>query len=290
MPKKTVDTAGAKARKQKMILAVGGVLLIGLAAFQGPKLMHRSGTQPSAPLTSSTASSPDSNGIEASAAAPATPAPAAAVVTGKPGAVVAGVAFPGRRATEAGENQLISFTLFKAKDPFVPKVGDAQSSSPAPGPTTTGQSAPPAGAAAPTTSDTARPSAPPAPIAFATITLNGAPQQVEVKNRFPEKSPLFVLHSLAKREAKIAVAGGSFDDGQTVKLPFGKTITLLNTATGVRYELKLVYTGSAPEVIEGFTTDKQASTDGSSTGSTDTGSTDATTVDSAAGANQPSSG
>jgi hypothetical protein len=290
MPKKTVDTAAAKARKQKMILAVGGVLLLGLAAFQVPKLMHRSGTPPPAPLTSSTASSPDNpNGLEASAAAPATPAPAAAVVTGKPGAVVAGVALPGARATQASGNQLISFTLFKAKDPFVPKVADAQSPSTTAATTTTGSSAPPAGSAAPTTGETtAKSTAPPAPIAFATITLNGSPQQVQVKGSFPDKSPLFVLRSLAKREAKIAVAGGSFDDGQTVKLPFGKKITLVNTATGVRYELKLVYTGSTPEVIEGFTTDKQASSDGSSTASTDAGSTDATTADSAVGANQAS--
>ena len=31
-------------------------------------------------------------------------------------------------------------------------------------------------------------------------------------------------------------------------------MTLVNTATGVRYVLKLVYTGTAPETIEGFTT------------------------------------
>ena len=37
-------------------------------------------------------------------------------------------------------------------------------------------------------------------------------------------------------------------------LTLGKKVTLLDTATGVRYELKLVYTGSAPEQIEGFST------------------------------------
>ncbi len=58
--------------------------------------------------------------------------------------------------------------------------------------------------------------------------------------------------SVKKNKAKVGVAGGSFDDGKNVTLTLGKKVTLLDTATGVRYELKLVYTGSAPEQIEGF--------------------------------------
>jgi hypothetical protein len=86
---------------------------------------------------------------------------------------------------------------------------------------------------------------------------------------------MFVLVSLKKKQAKIGVAGGTFDDGATVTLTFGKKLTLANTATGVRYELKLVYTGSQPEVIESFSTggkaagtDEQGTT--ASTGSTST--------------------
>ena len=77
---------------------------------------------------------------------------------------------------------------------------------------------------------------------------------MQVKDTFPTPAPLFVLRSLTKKQAKIGVAGGSFDDGQAVTLKLGKKVTLVNTATGVRYELKLVYTGSQPEVIQGFTT------------------------------------
>ena len=53
-----------------------------------------------------------------------------------------------------------------------------------------------------------------------------------------------MLRSLTKKQAKIGVAGGSFDDGQAVTLKLGKKVTLVNTATGVRYVLKLVYTGA----------------------------------------------
>ena len=77
---------------------------------------------------------------------------------------------------------------------------------------------------------------------------------MQVKGTFPTPEPLFVLRSLTKKQAKISVAGGSFDGGQPVTLKLGKKVTLVNTATGVRYVLKLVYTGAQPEVIEGFTT------------------------------------
>ena len=288
MAKKPVDNSAAKAKKQKIVLVVAGVLLLGLAAFQLPKLMHREGTPPPAPLTSPTASSPDNpNGVASVAAgAPVVPAastsgttaaPAAVVVTGKPGAVVAGVSLPGPQATHAASNQLISFTMFKSKDPFVPGVNDTATGAPAsPGTGSTGPSGPsgPSGAsggAGASTTDGGTPAPPPAKIEFATINLNGAPQQIEVKGSFPEKSPLFVLRSLDKRSAKIGVAGGSFDDSQAVTLPFGKTITLVNTATGVRYELKLVYTGSTPEVIEGFSKDNQRSSGDASTASTNAG-------------------
>ena len=83
-----------------------------------------------------------------------------------------------------------------------------------------------------------------------------------LKQEFPTDEPLFVLVSLKKKQAKIGVAGGSFDDGQTMTLKFGKRLTLVNTATGVRYELRLVYTGSAPETIEGFTTGEDPSAAG----------------------------
>ena len=44
------DTAAAKAKKQKIILIVGGVLLLAVAALQGPKLLkHGPSAAESAP-------------------------------------------------------------------------------------------------------------------------------------------------------------------------------------------------------------------------------------------------
>ena len=76
-----------------------------------------------------------------------------------------------------------------------------------------------------------------------------------MKGTFPTPEPLFVLRSLKKKQAKIGVAGGSFDDGKPVTLKLGKKVTLVNTATGVRYVLKLVYTGAQPEDDRGLHAD-----------------------------------
>lgn len=262
------DIAADKARKQKIVLAIAGVALVGLAAFQVPKLMKSDSTPAAAPAAETTSA----------AATPATAAPTAIVTTTtvvtKPVAFVAGVGLPGPRVAPAAKSQLASFTLFQPSDPFVQQVGDdtgAPADEAAPQPSAekpaaeTPAAVPGDGTAA---SDGSTGSATQPAIKFATVMLDGKPQQLEVKDKFPKADPMFVLVSLKKKQAKIGVAGGSFDDGETVTLVLEKRVTLLNTATGVRYELKLVYTGSEPETIEGFSTaaDQQAATpDGAST-------------------------
>jgi hypothetical protein len=244
------DTAAAKAKKQKIILAVGGVLLLAVAGLQGPKLMKHGGSAAAPPP----AAAPTATGTPVPAAVPAAP------VTG--GASVAGVALPRPAAVKVETSQLASFTLFEVKDPFVQKVG-AESAADATAPpagqgagsTGANTSSPPGSTgSAPAGTGTGTAPAAPAPIIYATIDFNSKPQQVEVKGTFPTPEPLFVVRSLTKKQAKISVAGGSFDGGQPVTLKLGKKVTLVNTATGVRYVLKLVYTGAQPEVIEGFTT------------------------------------
>ena len=253
------ETAAAKAKKQKMILIVGGVLLLAVAAFQVPKMMKGGGS--TAAPASTVAGAP-----VAGTPVAGTPVPVAvATVPTKGSASIAGVSLPRGQVVKVETSQLASFTLFEVKDPFVPQAGDeetaADSSSSQSGET------PPADTGAGTTgTDTSAgstvasppagstPAAPPAPILYATIDFNTKPQQVQVKGTFPTPEPLFVLRSLTKKQAKISVAGGSFDGGQPVTLKLGKRVTLVNTATGVRYVLKLVYTGAQPEVIEGFTT------------------------------------
>ena len=83
--------------------------------------------------------------------------------------------------------------------------------------------------------------------------MNGKAYYLGLKDSFPKVDPLFVLVSLKPKVARIGVAGGSFADAKTIPLPKGKKVTLVNDATGARYVLKLVYTGSAPEQTESFT-------------------------------------
>ena len=243
------DIAAAKAKKQKMILVVGGVLLLGLAALQGPKLMKDG---------ASTASPPPV------AAPSATGTPAAAATVAPPGQGLRrrrGRCPAARLGCQGRDGPACVVHALRGQGSVRPAGGrrvghGGHSDTPGrSGPDKTGTSTSPSGTigSAPTGTGTT-PAAPPAAVTFATIDFNTKPQQVEVKGTFPTPEPLFVLRSLTKKQAKIAVAGGSFDGGKPVTLKLGKRVTLVNTATGVRYVLKLVYTGTQPEVIEGFTT------------------------------------
>ena len=258
MARKRDELAAAKAKKQKTILIIGGVLLLAVAAIQVPKLMKKDA--PPEAVSATATEAPIETGTSAGVVTGTTPAGApVAVAQTKTGAVVAGVALPGATVVSVAPSQLASFTMFEVKDPFVqqdtgPAAADA-ASDPFFSDTGGDASTPPADAGSDGTSNgQAAPQPPPPPIIYATIDLDGKHQQTQVKGKFPAAEPLFVLRSLTKKNAKIGVAGGSFDDGQAVTLVYGKKLTLVNTATGVRYVLKLVYTGATPEVIEGFTT------------------------------------
>jgi hypothetical protein len=263
MSNKRDETAAAKAKKQKVILIVGGVALLGLGVLQGPKLLDR-GTPAETVVAepADAASEGQTDGApEAVVAAGTTPAGGNVVVAAaNTGAVVAGVALPRKSTVRPATSQLASFTLFEFKDPFVPQDGgndaDAETSpaQDAPPPSSDTPAGSGEGTSSTTGSGEQASQGKPLPIVYATIDLDGKPQQVTVKDKFPAKEPLFVLRSLNAKQAKIGVAGGSFDDGTAVTLRKGKSITLVNTATGVRYVLKLVYTGASPEVLEEFTT------------------------------------
>ncbi len=263
MAKKNVEAAAAaKARKQKIILIVGGVLLLGLGAIQGPKMFGGGGAAEATPAPTAT------TGVATGTptAAPTTPAPTTASF--KPAGTVAGVALPGVTVAKGSAGQLASFTLFEVKDPFVQQAGEEPAAgdvggAPAPETSVTAPVPTASGGAAGTP-----PAAAPPPLVYATINVDGKPSQMKVKEEFPASEPVFVLVSVGKKQAKIGVAGGSFDNGKTITLKPGKKLTLVNTATNVRYVLKLVYTGSDPESIEGFsastdTTKSQAGTDAS---------------------------
>jgi hypothetical protein len=214
------------------------------------------------------------------------------------------------RGPSASDGQLVSFSLFKGKDPFQQQLGASEQSgdegtkysnippnSSGTGPATTGAttttttpsnsgsgttptttepsstppvSTPPVTEPAVTTPPVAEPpsttppvseppvttppvttppasggSEPPAPKpsapTSATISVNGTAESVSIGASFPKAEPLFSLVSIKDGAARIGIAGGTLQgQTQTVALVKGKTLTLMNTADGMRYVLKLV--------------------------------------------------
>ena len=235
--------AAAKAKKQKTILIVGGVILLAVAALQGPKLLSHGGQEAAAPAATSASGT---TLVPVSTTSPG--GQTATTAVGKTAGSVAGVRLPAGAAAVASTDQLASFTLFEVKDPFVPQAGaESAGASDIPpidaaadpvaadGSAAKGGSADPGVAAAPK---------PPA-LNTATIKVDGDAQLVSLKGTFPTVDPAFVLVSLTKKTAKIGVAGGSFNSGQTITITVGKKVVLVNTATNVRYELLLVRTENA---------------------------------------------
>jgi hypothetical protein len=256
---KRVDPLKAKKAKQKKVAIGLCVLLAGVVAFQGPKMLKMM-------------KGPQAAAVAEPATPVATPTPTPAV----PGATVAasptGVpVVPGQEAVladsdvapDAQSGQLLSIDSFSTKDPFAQQVTEAvPSDNPAPA----NDSAPPAtdsptdSGAPPGTFDplgsnpqdqdpnappvSTTPSVdPPAPATETTISINGVTESVVTLAEFPAADPVFVLESLAKdgKSVEISVAGGSYSNGkQTIKLQVGKRLTLQNTSDGARYDLELL--------------------------------------------------
>ena len=222
--------AKAKAKRQKIILAVLGVVFLGVLAWQVPsvlKMMNKkppvAATTPPAAVVSGTPVAPVS-GTPVSA----TPTPGAALTDSDPAAKAAG-------------GQLLTFDRFSSKDPFQQqaRIAAATSSAPADAPAD-----PKVGVTA--SSDTKPPPPPPpapAPTS-AQISVNGSSETVSKGGTFPQSDPVFVLLSVSRTTAKVAISGGSLDSGgATLTLRKGKKLTLENTVDSARYVLLLVSTG-----------------------------------------------
>ena len=227
---KKVD-AKAKAKRQKIILAVLGVLFIGVLAWQVPSVLKIMNKKPVASATTPPAAVPAP--VPGAPVTPvsgtpvsATPAPEGGLADSDP-------------ATPAAGGQLVTFDRFSSKDPFQQQAlvaeAPAPSAAPEPKPTTTPSSGGGGGG-------TTKPPAQPAPTS-AQISINGSPETVSVGGTFPAADPVFVLVSVTKTSAKVAVSGGSLDSGGAVSLKKGKKLTLENTVDGARYVLLLVSTG-----------------------------------------------
>jgi hypothetical protein len=261
------DTLEAKQRKQKIILAVLGVAFLGLAVLQGPKLLDQLNGSSTPAATSDTTSTTDTSTTGTSTTpttgtTPSTGTSAGSVTTvtapaGTPRAVLVGVDVTSGAQPVPGPGQLKTFSLFESKDPFVQSLPDPDAAKQAAGggggaapAAVPGQAAPAAGAQG---GGTGTGTGATGELTFATIAVNGDSESVELTKKFPKQDKMFVLVGLKQKTAKIAVAGGAFTEGQTVTLKMGDSLTLLNTATGARYTLRLLYTGTTPEQVAGFT-------------------------------------
>ena len=185
-----------------------------------------------------------------------TPAQTVPTATSAPpgGALLAGAALPPLTESPVDEGQLGSFNLMRVKDPFVQLVSITGVSVQATG-AYDSVSAQVEAERARQRAAAARRKAAQTNVAgavgnrrFATIAVNDKVAQTQLKARFPA-SKQFVLRNLAPTTATITVVGGSLPKGLTVQLKLGKTTTLLNSKSGQRTTLRLLYTGAEPEQI-----------------------------------------
>jgi hypothetical protein len=248
-PATVKSLAERRVRRQKIFIAVGSVALLGILGFELPKVL---------------------GGKNGNHAAITSPAISAAAGVGAAPAVPAGQLPSDRVVVVRDSNQLISFGLFKSKDPFVQQLTTSASTTPSAPPAsapptdttaTTGAeptppvllvplgtpssptpSSPSSPSAVPgTTTPSTTPAPPPVPTE-ALIATNGVCERVAVKGTFPATENIFRLVSIAKdgKSVQVGIVGGSFDSGQpTATLKQGDKLTLVNTADGTRYVIEL---------------------------------------------------
>lgn len=213
--------AKAKAKRQKIVAAVLGVIFIGVLAWQVPSVLKMMNEKP--PTTA--------------AAPPPAAVPVAGTPVSAPGTTPAptGTLVDSDPAAQAAGGQLVTFDRFESKDPFQQQMNEETTLAPK---TVT----PPKTPAAGKDGSAPKPPTTPAPTT-AEITVNGTKETVSVGGTFPQADPVFVLVSVTKTSAKVGVSGGSLaGGGPTVTLTKGKKLTLENTVDGARYVLVLVTT------------------------------------------------
>ena len=232
----------AKAKRQKIIAGVGGVILLGVLAIQVPRTMKMLNQQaPPPPPAAAPSTVPSDPSV--------LPTPGTVGGGAAPSASGGGTLVDSDISPTPSTGQLVVFGRFASKDPFQQQIDENPSASSG-GEAETGgpptkkpdEPAVPPGSVTPGSPST--PSGPSAAAGTAVIAVNGVEETVQVGGEFPKDSPVFRLVKLTKTEAKVGIAGGAFASGSpTVSLKKGKTLTLVNTADGTRYELKLVSVG-----------------------------------------------
>jgi hypothetical protein len=243
----------AKAKRQKIFAAIGGVILLGLLAFQVPRTMKM--LHPAEESTSSSAPA------ATTATMPTSPIAAPSLAGGNATAAAApgGDGLVDADAPPAPQSgQLLAFGLFRTKDPFKQQLevsdgtgsGGTTPSSGSSGSTGAKTSAASTDGGAVASGDNAKggtaptmrvTSPPPGAVTTAEIAVNGVAQTVQVGGVFPSSDPFFKLVKLTRKGAQISIAGGSLANGApTVMLTKAKPLTLQNTSDGTRYVLRLL--------------------------------------------------
>jgi len=246
------DLRKAKDRRAK-IAAVGGVVVLaGVLALEIPKVMKHSGSSSPAPAATTTTASP---GYSSATSAPATTAPGTAAAALAP--TTGSTKLPNSDvAPKRSKSELYSFSHFAGKNPFVQQVVDATAvatdgasaaATPTAAPSTSSSStgaAASAGGSAGSSSGSVATTSSVRTLAqggSATISVNGRPQVIRIGGSFPSSNPLFRLISISNGIAKIGLANGSYASGaQAVSVAAGRSVTLVDTADGVRYKIQLV--------------------------------------------------
>jgi hypothetical protein len=230
------DLRKAKDRRMKIIAGVGLVLLAAVLAYEMPKALHHGGASSAPPPATTTTG--------ATSTAPATTAPGTAAAASLP---TASASLPNSDVLpRRSRAELFSFSQFDGKNPFVQQVvattqgvpsstgsGSSNSSSSAPSGTSSGGSG--SSATSYRTSHTS------VAAGTATISVNGKIQTVQIGASFPSANPLFRLVSIFHGTARIGLTHGRFTSGaRTMALTPGGTLTLVDTADGKRYKIRLL--------------------------------------------------
>ncbi|MGH3066287.1 MAG: hypothetical protein ACRDOF_08265 [Gaiellaceae bacterium] len=219
----TPSERAARERKQKIFVVVGGVLLLGMLAFQLPKLLGGSSSPPVAAAEETT--------LPGGATTPATPTPRAVRVA---------LVDTDKRLVTPGK--LSSFSVFSVKDPFIQQESNEPVEQSSGGGSGTGSGGP-GTTKTPRKGFTVGGSG----AAVTIISVNGARQALEPGAAFPASDPVFVLvaEQPGIKTALIGIAGGDYANGaKATKLKVGKPITLVNTTTGARYRVVLIAVGN----------------------------------------------
>jgi hypothetical protein len=239
---KKADSLKAKQKKQKIVAAVLGVVMLGLLAFQFPRVMKQLNKKPPVSTVAATTTPTGTPSL----AAPTLSGSEPAAASSGSGSLTSGDVPP-----PANDSQLASFSRFASKDPFAQQLSDDATSGGGGGggSSSSGGSSPGLGGSSGSGSSGVQSPGP----GSAVISVNGTLMSVAVGTDFPQPTssnpsvqPLFHLISLTARSAKISIVGGSYSNGAAAAtLYVNKPLTLMNTADGTKYRLILKPQGTA---------------------------------------------